>query len=142
VTLAGGGVTDAAGNGMTGDYVLKFFVMAGDANRDRTVDFNDLVLLAQNYNTSGGKTWADGDFNGDGSVDFNDLVVMAQRYNTTLPPAPAAAAPTVAMKVTVTPARPVKPVFSTRPVAKPVTKPVKAATAIKPAKPPVVARRT
>ena len=60
----------------------------GDANRDGVVDFNDLVKLAQNYNTTG-KTWGDGDFTGDGNVDFNDLVVLAQRYNTSLPATPA-----------------------------------------------------
>ena len=57
-----------------------------DANDDRSVDFNDLVALAQNYNTSG-KTFAQGDFTGDGSVDFNDLVVLAQHYNMTFPAA-------------------------------------------------------
>jgi hypothetical protein len=66
-----------------GDALLPFFSFGGDANRDRVVDFNDLVKLAQNYNSSG-KTWADGDFTGDGNVDFNDLVILAQHYNTSL----------------------------------------------------------
>jgi hypothetical protein len=57
-----------------------------DANDDRSVDFNDLVALAQNYNTTG-KTFPQGDFTGDGAVDFNDLVVLAQHYNTSVPPA-------------------------------------------------------
>ena len=56
----------------------------GDANLDGTVDFNDLVKLAQNYNTTG-KTWFNGDFTYDGSVDFNDLVVLAQHYNQPVP---------------------------------------------------------
>src|SRR5258707_363673 len=64
----------------------------GDANGDRAVDFNDLVILAQNYNTTGGMTWDTGDFTGDGNVDFSDLVALAQNYNTSLA-APAAAAP-------------------------------------------------
>jgi hypothetical protein len=57
--------------------------LAGDANRDGTVDFNDLVALAQNYNSapSTDDPWNSGDFNGDGVVDFNDLVQMAQHYN-------------------------------------------------------------
>jgi hypothetical protein len=33
--------------------VLDFFVLAGDANRDRKVDFTDLAILAQSYNTAG-----------------------------------------------------------------------------------------
>jgi type VI protein secretion system component Hcp len=81
-SLAAGSVTDLAGNPI-GSATFDFFSLAGDANHDRTVDFNDLVALAQNYNTSG-KTFAQGDFNYDGSVDFNDLVILAQRYNTTL----------------------------------------------------------
>jgi len=56
---------------------------AGDATADGSVDFNDLVKLAQNYNSSGPSLWEQGDFNGDGLVDFNDLVLLAQNYNTT-----------------------------------------------------------
>jgi hypothetical protein len=67
--------------------------MAGDANRDRTVDFNDLAVLAQNYNTAGGMTFDRGDFNYDGNVDFNDLAMLAQRYNTSLSPPAGAAVP-------------------------------------------------
>jgi probable HAF family extracellular repeat protein len=56
----------------------------GDATADGSVDFNDLVALAQNYNTdSGSADWEHGDFTGDGNVDFNDLVLIAQNYNTT-----------------------------------------------------------
>jgi hypothetical protein len=54
------------------------------------VDFNDLVILTQNYNGAG-KSWATGDVTGDGVADFNDLVLLAQRYNTSLPVLPAAA---------------------------------------------------
>jgi hypothetical protein len=88
--------------------------LPGDANRDRAVDFQDLSLLAQSYNTSGGRTWSQGDFTGDGAVDFLDLAKLAQNYNTSLPgtPAPGAAvdfqaalatafAPTAATQVTV-----------------------------------------
>ena len=56
----------------------------GDANLDHSVDFSDLVDIAQNFNASG-KTWADGDFTGDGMVDFFDLVKVAQHYDTSAP---------------------------------------------------------
>ena len=46
--------------GLAAEYRYDFFVLAGDANRDRAVDFNDLVALAQHYNTTGGNTSADG----------------------------------------------------------------------------------
>jgi hypothetical protein len=104
-TLATSGVTDPAHNTLATSYALDFFTLAGDANRDRAVDFNDLVMLAQHYNTIGGMTFDEGDFNYDGNVDFNDMVLLAQRYNASLA-APAVAAPVVAPAVTA-------PVFST-----------------------------
>ena len=57
----------------------------GDSNLDGSVDFNDLVVLAQNYNTPTGMTWFDGDNNYDGAVDFNDLIFLAQNYNSAVP---------------------------------------------------------
>jgi hypothetical protein len=112
LTLVGAGVGDTAGNLMAADATLNFFTLAGDANHDRSVDFNDLVALAQNYNTVG-KTFAQGDFNNDGNVDFNDLVILAQRYNTTLaaPGVAAFTAPGAAM-----PTKRRRTVFSSKPV--------------------------
>jgi hypothetical protein len=92
VSLLAAGVTDPAGNPVT-PWTFDFFVLAADANRDRTVNFEDLVILAQNYNTTG-KTFSTGDFNYDGDVDFEDLVLLAQRYNTGQPQPPPAAAAT------------------------------------------------
>lgn len=80
-TLPAVAATDAAGNPLAGDVVVDFFVMQADANRDRRVGFEDLVLLAQNYGQPG-KTFGQGDFNYDGNVGFDDLVLLAQRYNT------------------------------------------------------------
>jgi autotransporter-associated beta strand protein len=66
-------------------YLVRY-TLTGDATLDGTVDFNDLVRLAQNYNGSAGDPgWFNGDFNFDGIVDFNDLVPLAQNYNTSLP---------------------------------------------------------
>ena len=69
--------------------VVARFTAAGDATLDGTVDFNDLVKLAQNYNTNvsliTASWWTHGDFTGDGIVDFNDLVKLAQNYNTSIP---------------------------------------------------------
>ena len=55
----------------------------GDANRDGTVDFEDLAALAQSYNREPGTNtpWNEGDFDGDGVIDFNDLALLAQHYN-------------------------------------------------------------
>ena len=68
---------------VAGDVLIRF-KLAGDADLNATVDFNDLARLAQNYNTTNKFRWQ-GDFTYDGNVDFNDLALMAQNYNTTLP---------------------------------------------------------
>ena len=78
---AGGGTFD--GQSVDGTAFLARFTKLGDATLDGAVDFNDLVKLAQNYNTSG-TSWNSGDFTYDGTTDFNDLVKLAQNYNTAL----------------------------------------------------------
>jgi hypothetical protein len=85
ITNATGGQLDGDGNGAAGpDFDFNFFFLSGDANHDASVDFNDLVALAQHYNTPASGP-ALGDFNYDGNVDFNDLVTLAQHYNISLP---------------------------------------------------------
>jgi arabinogalactan endo-1,4-beta-galactosidase len=72
----------AAFDGLTIDassLVLRL-TLKGDADVDGDVDFADLVVLAQSYNTVGEATWQRGDFSYDGNIDFADLVVLAQHY--------------------------------------------------------------
>jgi hypothetical protein len=78
-------LTDSAGNALSTGLGFDFFVYAGDANLDRTVNFADLVALSQHYNTNGGNLWSTGDFTADGNVNFEDMVILSQHYNTTLP---------------------------------------------------------
>jgi hypothetical protein len=147
--LVADGVTDRAANPIDGDrngsaggnLVISFFHFHGDANLDRSVDFNDLVALAQSYNTAGGKTWAEGDFTGDGAVDFNDLVQLAQNYNTSLTGAAAAGAPlsfdaamAAAFASVTTPAL-------TQPTATLPELPIVAPPPVAQAKPPVVVKQ-
>jgi hypothetical protein len=74
------------GQTVDGDAILLRCTLPGDANLDGAVAFEDLVALAQNYNTGDGSAvWDMGDFTDDGNVDFADLVALAQNYNTTLP---------------------------------------------------------
>ncbi|MDB5318904.1 MAG: Cna B-type [Phycisphaerales bacterium] len=135
-------LTIAAGAlpGLAAAHQYDFFILAGDVNRDRAVDFLDLAALAQNYNSTG-KTWAQGDFNGDGNVDFLDLARLAQRYNSALPAPSVSAAPAGPVSVSSAPMpslasviaqlnapAPVLPVVTATkvklaPVAKPVPKP-------------------
>ena len=57
------------------------YTLQGDANLDRTVNFTDLLRVAQSYNQTG-KSWAQGNFNYDAlaKVDFNDVLLLAQKY--------------------------------------------------------------
>lgn len=79
------GITNSVGTHLNADRLNLFGFLNGDANRDGTVDFGDLVILAQNYGTTG-RTFSQGnfDYSADGSVDFPDLVIIAQRYGVSL----------------------------------------------------------
>ncbi|MFT3788260.1 MAG: fibronectin type III domain-containing protein [Tepidisphaeraceae bacterium] len=74
-------VGDVFGSTLATDYRTEFFSLAGDANRDRVVNFADLLILAANYGTTG-RTYAAGNFDYDpsGTVNFSDLLILAQQY--------------------------------------------------------------
>ena len=78
---ADGVVTAVAAN-----TVRVKFTRYGDANLSGTVDFSDLLILAQHYGQTSA-TWDQGDFNYDGVVGFDDLLLLAQNYGGTLSPA-------------------------------------------------------
>lgn len=83
--LSAGALRDSAGNLLSSEYTLGFFLLAGDINRDRSVGFDDLLIVAQNYGASG-KTFSQGnvDYSADGVVGFDDLLLLAQRYGSSL----------------------------------------------------------
>ncbi|HEY7118627.1 MAG TPA: hypothetical protein VH475_18700, partial [Tepidisphaeraceae bacterium] len=125
---------DGALPGLAAGTILVRAGLAADANLNGTVDFNDLVPLAQNYNGNvTGASWTRGDFNYDGLVDFNDLVVLAQNYNASAAaPGAAVGVPVGALASAVAPATPVtKPVAKStpKPAPKPAPKPVAKAVA-------------
>lgn len=66
------------------DYILAtaFGTVRGDLNLDQSVDFDDLLALAQNYSAQGTGNWSRGDIDGDSNVDFDDLLALAQTYGT------------------------------------------------------------
>ena len=88
MTLQAAGVS-AGGIGLAGDYSTSFHVMAADGNGDRKVNFNDLLILAANFNKAG-RTFSSGNYDrsADGLCNFNDLLLLASRFNTELPPLP------------------------------------------------------
>ena len=116
--------------GLTTPYQFDFFILSGDVNRDRTVGFADLVVIAQNYDRTG-VTHAQGDLTGDGAVSFADLVLVAQNYDATLTaPSPA---PVPAAALSPSSARVLAPVVPPSPVASVVVSPVSS---------PIFSRRT
>jgi hypothetical protein len=54
--------------------------LAGDANRDGTVNGTDFALLAQNFGTQNGADWGRGDFNADGAVNGTDFALLAGNF--------------------------------------------------------------
>lgn len=92
---------DPAGNSFGPDFVYNFFVLNGDANGDRRVDFADLLIVAQNYGRTfnpGSAAYTRGDFNGNGVIEFGDLLILAQAYGVYLAPALSAVAVSPARK--------------------------------------------
>jgi hypothetical protein len=64
------------------DIFMFDLSIPGDANVDGAVNVSDLSLLAANYGTVSGATWAMGDFTGDGAVNVSDLSLLAANYGT------------------------------------------------------------
>ncbi len=69
----------------------------GDADRNGRVEFDDLLIVAQNYGQTG-KTFSEGNFNDDeaGNVGFDDLLLLAQNYGLSNVHAPLRYRPTIA----------------------------------------------
>ena len=77
-------VTVTIGNGIIASFTCRLDVLPGDVNDDGMVDFNDLVVLARNFNQLNA-TPSQGDLTGDGIVNFDDLVALARGFGQALP---------------------------------------------------------
>ncbi len=87
-TMAANAVADPSGNGNIGPAVAQgnsLFYLAGDVNHDRKVNFDDLLVVAQHYNTPG-NDFSQGNVNYSlgGAVNFDDLLITAQNYGVSL----------------------------------------------------------
>jgi predicted outer membrane repeat protein len=102
--LAAGTITDVLGVPLEYDLLGDFYVLGGDANRDRVVDIRDLYIIATNWQGSG-KVFSQGDFNYDGKVDAKDLGILSSHWQQALPPPPPAAPVSIVRAPTRTAAR-------------------------------------
>jgi hypothetical protein len=132
VTLHAPHLTDISGQPLIGDVSRDVLIFGGDANGDRVVNFDDLLILSKNYNKFGA-IWSQGDFTGDRFVNFDDLLVLAKNYNKVFPPPAPAPAPAPASTPSVLREdEQAKPVFSTTPVTRPAPAPTRPTPAAKP----------
>jgi hypothetical protein len=60
--------------------VLWQFVVPGDTNFNKTIDFKDFAALAANFGKTGVKNWSQGDFNFDDTVDIDDLYLLTEHW--------------------------------------------------------------
>jgi hypothetical protein len=79
-----GTVADVAGNPLAATTPwFNFSFLRADFNEDGRVNFDDLLILAANYNQSS-RSHALGDANYNQVVNFDDLLILAAAYNTSV----------------------------------------------------------
>jgi Dockerin type I domain len=79
----GGAPGTFLGESVDTSALIVWVTLKGDSNVDGAVNFTDLLVLSQNYNSgSGEKKWFEGDSSYDGYVNFTDLLALSQNYNT------------------------------------------------------------
>jgi hypothetical protein len=77
-------IANSAGVPASGTPItLDFFVLAGDANRDRVVNLSDFLVLRRNFGQTGG-TFSTADFNYDGTVNLSDFLILRRNFGTSL----------------------------------------------------------
>ncbi len=84
-TLVAAGISTPQGGQLASDYVLDFFFLNGDANRDRRVNLDDFNILAANFGQSP-RDFTHGDFTYDTIVNLNDFNILAARFGVALSP--------------------------------------------------------
>jgi hypothetical protein len=82
-TVIAAGISSAGGP-MPADHNFGFFVLRGDANRDRIVDEDDLGIVSASWQQSS-RNFAEGNLNydGAGNVDVDDLMILATQWRKT-----------------------------------------------------------
>jgi hypothetical protein len=76
-------IYDLFDNTLEAEVRLSFRFLTGDINNDGVLDFQDLLIFAQNWGNVA-STYLQGDLNFDGVNDFADLLILAQRFGFTV----------------------------------------------------------
>lgn len=77
-------LTSYDGQPLDATGIVMVSTLKGDSDLNKTVNFDDLLRLAQNYDSAGsGKLWVNGDSDYNGVVNFDDLLSLAQNYGGT-----------------------------------------------------------
>jgi hypothetical protein len=110
------GVADVAANQVSNPPTTEFFTLAGDANRDRTVDTVDFNIVAAHFSSAA--PFSEGDFTYDGVVDTTDFNILASSFGKVLdvPPPPSGRPAAALAPNTGAPAK--TPVFSGSPITR------------------------
>ena len=75
---------DINGDGVVGEEDRSHWIeelaatVAGDANLDGNVQFDDFLAIASGFGTDGG--WSEGDFDGNGEIQFPDFLLLAENF--------------------------------------------------------------
>ena len=56
--------------------------LCGDANLDGNVDFDDFIIVQENFGSEG--SWGTGDFDGDNVVKFPDFLILSENYGNSI----------------------------------------------------------
>jgi len=85
-TLPAGSIADGIGNALASDFAFDFYVFAGDAYRDRSVNLVDFTILAASFGQTG-RVFSQGnfDYSADGVVNLDDFTILAVQFGKTLP---------------------------------------------------------
>jgi hypothetical protein len=78
-TILAGSVADLAGNTNSSAYSVDFFILTGDASRNRFVDSIDFSIFAGHLGETGA-SFEDGDFNYDGQVNASDASILVSKF--------------------------------------------------------------
>jgi len=74
-------VTDPEGDPLLANSVVNFFVLAGDADHNGVIDFDDYSFIDNGFN-NGRTGFVNGDFDYNGIVDFDDYSIIDNGFNT------------------------------------------------------------